>query len=124
MLSGERQIAFTRARFIIALVALFSLTVQSYLVQTHIHGVPGPQITGPQITTQAPAGHPGPADKDNPDNCPICQAFALAGTFLAPAVVGLAAALAFVELLPSLAVPRVDLSLFRLSRQSRAPPRV
>lgn len=121
MPSWVRHISFMRARLVIALVALFSLAVQSYLVQTHIHGESGTEITAP---VTAGFGHSTPADKDNPDNCPICQAFTLAGAFLAPTLVVLATALAYVELAPNHAAEGIDLSLFRLSRQSRAPPRV
>jgi hypothetical protein len=119
MLSGEKYFQWTRARFVIALVALFAFSFQSYLVQTHIHGA-----SGSEITSQTPEHHKAPLDKDSPDDCPICQAFALAGAFVSPVVVFLGVALLFVEVQPTLILSGASGPLIRRNWRSRAPPRI
>ncbi|HZQ40680.1 MAG TPA: DUF2946 family protein [Rhizomicrobium sp.] len=106
-------------RFVAALIALFSLTLQAYVVQTHIH------VRGVEITALGQAGHhPTPlGDKDNPDDCPICQAFATAGAFVTPAQIILALVLAFVLTAPFIALPATAEPLLARNWQSRAPPR-
>ena len=51
-------------RFIAALIAIFSFTLQTYVVQTHIHA-PGFEVSG-----LGQVNHPSPLGKDNQDDCP------------------------------------------------------
>lgn len=108
-----------RARVIVALVALFAFSLQTYLVQTHIHGA-----SGQEITSQTAGSHKAPADRDNPDDCPICQAFALSGAFVTPVILILAVALSFVGMAPASVPPGTGELLFRRNQRSRAPPRL
>lgn len=119
MLGGVRQSGWMRARFIIAFISLFAFSFQTYLVQTHIHGA-----AGDEISYQTSSGHKAPADRDSPDNCPICQAVALAGAFVTPTIIVLAVALTFVQVAPKLVLPGIGDPLVRRSWRSRAPPSV
>jgi hypothetical protein len=81
---------FARARLAIALLALIAFTVQSYLVQTHIHNLPaaiaaigdgaGQSVSSPQKGGQLPA-------QSDETKCPLCQDSLRAGTYLIPAVI-------------------------------------
>ncbi len=109
----------TRARFIIALFALFAFTLQTYVVQTHVH-IPGAETA---LTGNASTGHKAPAgDRDGSDDCPVCQAFALAGTFVTPAVIIFALALTYIEVAPYFALRATSGPLLARNWRSRAPP--
>jgi hypothetical protein len=117
--SSEVRTGKSKARMVFALLALFIFTVQTSVIQTHVHL----WTIGSQTTWQAPSGHTAPTDDGlNPDNCPICQAYALVGNFTATIVVFLTPALSLlaVALFPALPAPGGT----RLTRswQSRAPP--
>ncbi|HKD48729.1 MAG TPA: DUF2946 family protein [Rhizomicrobium sp.] len=117
MQRGERHFGVARARFIVALIALFSFTLQTYVVQTHIH------TRGVETGIVAQANHQAPAgDKSNQDDCPICQAFATTGTFIAPALIILALALSFIDASPFLASRVIAGPSLTRNWQSRAPP--
>jgi hypothetical protein len=117
MIGGDRFMNQIQARFIIALICLFAFTFQTYVVETHIHAA-----GESRVSSEAPTGHQTPVDKDAPDNCPICQAYALAGTFVTPAIIVYGIAIAWVKA-PSTSLPSELVSPF-LSRnwRSRAPP--
>lgn len=106
------------ARLTMLLLALV-FAVQSFAVQTHIHGVPALAHVS-HVSTPA---RPAPQDPFDPANCPLCQEMLHAGVYVVPVVadflVILNAALfapAFI-LLPHAATERQH------SWQSRAPPR-
>lgn len=122
MTGGEKQVGWMRARLIAALIALFAFSFQTYLVQTHIHGAAGHEITSQTLGGQTLGGHRAPADKDDPDDCPICQAFALSGAFVTPVILILAVALSFVGMAPALVPPGTGELLIRRHKRSRAPP--
>jgi hypothetical protein len=103
-------------RFIAALIAIFSFTLQTYVVQTHIHA-PGFEVSG-----LGQVNHPSPLGKDNQDDCPICQAFAMAGTFVTPALIILALALSFIDASPIVALRTTAGPLVARNWRSRAPP--
>lgn len=117
MRSGDRHFGFARVRFIAALIALFAFTLQTYVVQTHIH-VPGVEISG-----LGHANHPSPLDnKNSQDDCPICQAFATTGAFVTPALIILALALSFIDASPVVALRTTMGPLLARNWRSRAPP--
>jgi len=130
-----------RSRISFLLLALLALTIQSLVVQTHIHI---PQTAGlPQtvsVTTLAQSlvssaavqtaddRANAPRDKypinEDPSNCPLCQEIAHSGQFV-HSVAALAAVPAFVSVhfvVFSEALP----SLFAVSHswRGRAPPRI
>lgn len=121
MRRGDKHSGLAKARFIAALVVLFSFAFQSYVVQTHIHA--------PHFETGAlgQVQHPSPpykdnSSKDNPDNCPICQAFATSGSFVTPALIILALALSFTDAAPVASQRIAAPTLLARNWQSRAPP--
>ena len=118
MQRGDRHFGLgARVRFIAALIALFSFTLQTYVVQTHIHA-PGVEISGFGQVGHAPAN-----DKNTTDDCPICQAFSATGSFVTPTQIILALVLAFILTAPFVAVPATAEPLLARNWQSRAPPR-
>lgn len=113
--TGRRMM---KARFIVALIALFTFTLQTYVVQTHIHTAAFETGGFGSVNHSSPLG-----GKDNPDDCPICQAFAMAGSAVTPAFIVLALALTFIDATPFFALRRSAGPLLARSWQSRAPPR-
>ena len=110
-------------RNVLALLVAFAFALQSFLTQTHIHGVPtvfdGSGIV--KIDSGSSGGGKAPADT-SPLDCPYCQAIAHSGLFFMPAapLLRLPAELAhrvvapdFVQLIRSAAT---------LQQRSRAPP--
>ena len=116
---------FARFGFIVFVALAFLL--QSWAVQTHIHPVAGGAVAG--IAKSAMPVAAGNHDKsnapanDDPDNCPLCQAF-YAGQYVAPA--------ALVFFLPMAAVSIIEIALgvtphydsVSHSWHGRGPPRV
>jgi hypothetical protein len=119
MQRGDRHFGLgLRVRFIAALIALFSFTLQTYVVQTHIHAA------GFETGIAGQANHPSPLDgKNGQDDCPICQAFAATGSFVTPALIILALLLTFVATTPFAALPALAGPRLARNWQSRAPPR-
>jgi hypothetical protein len=114
---GNRHFGLGRVRFIAALIALLSFTLQTYVVQTHIH------VPGVEIGALGQVSHPSPLDnKNSQDDCPICQAFATAGTFVTPALIILALALSFIDASPVIALRIKSGPPLARNWQSRAPP--
>jgi hypothetical protein len=71
-------------RFAVTWVLLLAFALQSYVTQTHFHPsaaserAPAIQLAGKALAQPAPPGG------DEAIACPICQAIAAVGTFLAP----------------------------------------
>jgi hypothetical protein len=106
------------ARVIAALIALFTFTLQTYVVQTHIH------VPGFETSAFGQVNHPSPLDgKNGQDDCPICQAFAATGSFVTPALIILALVLTFVATTFFAALPATAGPRLARNWQSRAPPR-
>ncbi len=82
-----RRAPLSGFRLVIALIALSSFICQSYLVQTHIHGLPQTVLahgdTGSVVNS---SGTNSPADQDSA-NCLLCQEFLHAGNFVLPATI-------------------------------------
>ena len=103
-------------------IVVLAFTLQSFIMQTHIHGAFGDRIGLAATVTNAPAHKNAPAENGTAD-CPFCQAIVHAGAFYAPSAPSLvlpipraktAAPFFIVE-----AIGRVSSYLW----QSRAPPR-
>jgi hypothetical protein len=83
----------SRSNPLILIVALLALAVQLFVVQTHVHRDPAfASVATPDVTPASSgdiqnaasgSAHPDqfPA-KDDPSDCPLCQAFAHSGTAL------------------------------------------
>ena len=111
------------ARNFVALLVAFAFALQSFLTQTHIHGVPavfgGSTIV--KIDADSSGGSKAPADS-SPLDCPYCQAIAHSGLFFMPAAPLLRLP---AELVHSILAPdfvQVIKIAATLHRRSRAPP--
>ena len=111
------------ARNFLALLVAFAFALQSFLTQTHIHGVPasfgGSAIV--KIDAGSSGGSKAPAD-NSPLDCPYCPAIAHSGLFFMPAAPLLRLP---VELAQSIIAPdfaQVIKSAAILHQRSRAPP--
>jgi hypothetical protein len=117
--SSEVRTGKSKARMVFALLTLFIFTVQTSIIQTHVHL----WSIGSQTTWQAPSGHTAPTDDGlNPDNCPICQAYSLVGNFAATIFVIFIPTLSFLDAAPFPSLPAAGGAPLTRSWQSRAPP--
>jgi hypothetical protein len=73
---------FAGANPLIVLIALLALTIQLFVVQTHVHGSGFASGTNFQPVSTGAAHPDGFPVKDDPSNCPLCQEFAHAGGIL------------------------------------------
>ena len=106
---------------VLTLVLVLAFTLQSFVTQTHIHGV-GPAPAG--IAKILKGSTPNPSPLDSSDNaCAFCQAVAHSGAFFAPAapLILPPAAWSMPALLP--VVVSVTGHALAHSWQSRAPPK-
>jgi len=75
-------------RLLVTLLALFAFAAQSYVVQTHIHGLPSSRGLSANVAQQA---HSSPVDNSpldgDPAHCPICQDYLVAGSAALPSVI-------------------------------------
>ena len=80
---------YAALRLAVTLLALLAFTTQSYLIQTHVHGLP----SSPGLSASAAQQLVSPADQDkspldgDPDHCPICQDYLIAGSASLPALI-------------------------------------
>ena len=72
----------------IAWIVLLAFTLQSFIMQTHIHGAYGDRIALAATVTNVPAHKKAPAENGTAD-CPFCQAIVHAAAFYAPSAPGL-----------------------------------
>jgi hypothetical protein len=102
---------------------LFALAfaVQSFAVQTHIHGQPVTAL-GHITHVSVPAG-PAPQDPFDPANCPLCQEMLHAGVYVVPVAADFLVILNAVALAPEFTVLPHAATERQHSWQSRAPPR-
>lgn len=109
----------------IACLLLLAFTLQSFITQTHIHGIFDPAGDSQIVKAQVNApSHNGKAPADNPADCPLCQAIAHAGVFFTPSAPALILPISWAEMLaPVVLAGAID----RFSSHpwhSRAPPRL
>ena len=113
----------TGLRLAITLLALIAFAFQSYLVQTHIHGLPQSvaAASSNQQVAQASQNDKVPAKPDQ-TNCPLCQDSLRAGNYLLPPAIAalpptLVVTAILIAIIPSLAAKSVSHTW-----QSRGPP--
>jgi len=77
------------ARIALTLAAAIAFFLQSFITQTHIHGLPLLAAKGATVTAVADTGTNTPLDrypaKEDPANCPLCQEVTHAGHYVTPA---------------------------------------
>jgi hypothetical protein len=107
----------------LVLLTLVAFTLQGFLTQTHIHQIATGGVPAVDLFDGVPAkGDKAPA-KNSDQNCPLCQQFASAGSFVTPSA---AAALA-----PALSVSVIQFVVISAAQRiaithiwrGRAPPR-
>lgn len=115
---GHRtSIAWSRLAF--TLCAIVAFAVQACVLQAHIHLAQAPVLA---VNLASHTDQPVPGGREDGDGCPLCQAFAIAGTFVAPSAVFF-----HVPVLQILAAwipvePSLDGRTAQFHWQSRAPP--
>lgn len=116
----------TGSRFrVIVWIVLLAFTLQSFITQTHIHGLSGGSGSAATVKVLASGSPPGKAPKqDSPADCPFCQAITHAGAFSAPSAPSLILPVQLAEI----AAPPFLIAVTGIAPshpwQSRAPPRV
>jgi hypothetical protein len=77
--SGIRRLS--AARRIVVFIAALAFALQSYIAQTHFHGLP--ESMGGGVSIAVPHAPATPLDHRTAD-CPFCQAVIHAGVFITP----------------------------------------
>ena len=124
-LSVHAWFSVSQARAVLIFLALTAFFFQSYVVQTHIHGLPHAAVsiaanglysaTSPRQDGKLPL-------TDDQDFCPMCQAAMHAGAFVVPvALAALPVALA-VSLVPLALSPAAIAKPVSHIWRGRAPP--
>ena len=110
-------------RLAVTLLALIAFGFQSYLVQTHIHGLPqlAASADGKQHVSPLSRNDKAPA-QNGQANCPLCQDSLRAGSYVLPPIIAtlpptLVVTASLIAIVPSLAAKSVSHIW-----QSRGPP--
>jgi hypothetical protein len=102
------------------LAVLLAFFLQSFVVQTHIHGL-GETAPAKTIGYQAPA--PAPLkNQDINDQCRLCHELVHAGNFITPSTLAVPASLAFVLAVYSTLARATPAPAAAFGWRSRAPP--
>jgi hypothetical protein len=110
------------ARRLVVLVVAFTLALQCYIAQTHIHSVDfGAALKVATEQSQAPAK--APVDH-SPMECPLCQAVMHAGAVVVSATPVLDLPLAWIKTVRLSFTARPSSDVTAHEWQSRAPPRL
>jgi hypothetical protein len=119
--SGKQRVKVNRAsRLLLNLVVLFAFSVQSLLVQTHIHNLPQSFLAASSVTVSAPDTSKAPVDADK---CFLCQEYVHSGVYVTPAAATVLPPSAVVSLLPFVLAPFVAERQQSHNWMGRAPPR-
>jgi hypothetical protein len=115
-----------RARLAITLFALLAFTLQSYVTQTHIHGLAHESFAGAAFAAGEDSGQkqkPGklPAN-DDPANCPICQEILHTGFYVTPTTTTLLLPTVEASIAPIIIDIKMIVQAYSHSWKSRAPP--
>lgn len=105
----------------IAWILLVAFTLQSFVTQTHIHGVFDTGAARASAVTNAPPHRNAPADNGKAE-CPFCQAIVHAGAFSAPPGQTLVLPLSWAKIAVSFFVVESFVSASSHLWRSRAPP--
>jgi hypothetical protein len=121
--AGNFGIRRTRlASRLVVFIALFAFALQSYIAQTHIHGV-SQDFPGVVKTATVPSPAQGKAPLDNsPVDCPFCQTATLAGAYVMSATLLVYLPLGWVKAIILVVTTGTASSIAAHDWQSRAPP--
>lgn len=118
---GIARMMQTKTWRAIAGVLLLAFTLQSFITQTHIHGIgTGGSAIVKTLTYGAPHKN-APADNTLAD-CPFCQAIVHAGAFYQPSAPQLVLPFIWVETVAPAVVAAYSSGFSSHPWQSRAPP--
>ena len=118
--AGQRRKVRGTAKVLLNLVVLLAFSLQSFLVQTHLHNLPQTFAAVAGVTVSAPAPTQTPVDADK---CFLCQEYLHGGVYLTPAAAAVLPPSAVVSLLPLALAPFVAARLVSHNWMGRAPPR-
>jgi len=135
-LFARREPAFSAylksLRPLLAFLGIFAITIQSFVVQTHIHaplaGVAMAAVQSDVVgVSSAPSGdlypvHGKYSSSDDASNCRLCQELIYAGRFVAPSTVALLLPIVFALLLVVFAHSAMVSTAPAYIWRSRAPP--
>lgn len=120
------------ARALFALFIVWAFVLQSYAVQTHIHGLPGPSSSiaefakgaAPQAPTAGQSNKKHVPAQNDPDDCPLCQAVSHVNAVFFDAPVAIAPSILFFN--PAIGIFEQDFpALYRgHDKEQRGPPRL
>lgn len=108
------------SRLLLNLVVLFAFSVQSFLVQTHLHNLPQSFVAASSVSVSAPDTSKAPVDADK---CFLCQEYVHGGVYLTPAAAAVLPPSAVASLLPFVLVPFITGRQHSHNWMGRAPPR-
>jgi hypothetical protein len=91
-------------------LTLAAFTMQGFLTQTHIHGLTSSGVASILDTFEGGKTPSKDPTKNDEANCPLCQAFASAGSFVTPAAAAV--------LLPAFSVSIIDVVVHATSTSS------
>lgn len=109
----------------LVLLTLVAFTLQGFLTQTHIHQI----ASGGPRTVDIFDGAPTPGQdnkapaKNGDQNCPLCQQFASAGSFVTPAAAATLVPSLSVSVIQLVVIPTAQLVAVTHIWRGRAPPR-
>lgn len=113
----------TFLRLAVTFLALCTFTIQTCVVQTHLHGL-GTQsgiVTSAAPVVKTPHDQRNPFDGD-PASCQICQEFLHAGAFVLPAVIAALPPTAVVSQIAVASTPQTASKRTSHNWMGRAPP--
>lgn len=116
---GEPGSRRSLGRAFVSLLILLFFTTQSFLVQTHLHGLPDLNTGATAAHLSVPLPQQAPVDADK---CLLCQEFSHNGVFLLPAGLAVLLPSAAASLLPFALVTQQLVHGLSHAWQGRAPP--
>jgi hypothetical protein len=114
------------ARLAITFFVLLAFTLQTYVIQTHVHGMARVGIAPATLALDKSAAQGQRPDKfptgNDPANCPICQEILHTGYFVTPAAAVLPLPAVAVSIAPTVIDILTAVAAHSHSWKSRAPP--
>jgi hypothetical protein len=112
----------SRWRVAVTFLALLTFTLQNYIVQTHLHGLPQTMVAsiGHQIISSSRQDQT-PQDNDAL-NCPLCQEALHGGSFVLPAAIAALPPALAVSIVATIVAPLRAAKSASHSWLGRAPP--
>jgi hypothetical protein len=107
----------------LAIVMLFALFLQGFVLNTHIHGTPLLHGVSQAFSAQEAATADSRAPVEDQDTCPICHQIAHSGQYVTPAASALYAPALSVSVIEIVLAVPIVVSTPSFFWQGRAPPR-